>query len=187
MLEEVKKIELSVTYYNELIKEFRSILKNLNFSDIDIDWYITFATTYGADLGKDISLENKIRDTKELLSLFDEKNPLYTKVLTDEQVEKRILDLESDLAYLEYCVQNNVIGNYQDKIFRTKDLINNLILNLIRNTLGRYYELLAPLLPKYELNDGGYWNVDEILEFLQKYEEIKRKENKALSRILVNN
>ena len=187
MLEEVKKIKLSVAYYNELVKEFRKILKNLNFSDIDINWYITFATTYGAGLNKDISIENKIRDTKELLGLFDERSPLYTKVLTDEQVKKRILDLETDLAYLEYCVQNNIIGNYQDKIFRTKDLINNLILNLIRNTLGSYYELLSSLLPKYNINDGGYWNVDGILDFLVKYDEIKRKENKSLSRVLVNN
>ncbi len=181
MIEEVKKIKLLVSYYNQIIKDFRSVLKSLNFSEIDINWYITFAKNYGSGLSEDISMATKIRNTEELLSLFDKNNPLYTKILSDEQVKRRTLDLETDLAYLEYYAQNNIIGNYQDQIFKTKDLINNLILNLTKTTLGSYYALLSPLLPPSTQNDSGYWNVNDILDFLIKYNEIKMSENKSLS------
>ena len=189
MIEEVKKIKLLVIYFNNIVKEYKRTLHNLEFNNLAINFAIDDAIRNGYNPNiEEISIYNKIKDKEFLKDRYEEKNPIYVDGLSQEEVKEIITDLETDLAYLEYYSQNKTSNYYEDLIFRTKDIIDNLILNLTRYTLGNYYELLAPLLPNYDYNDYDKdWNVDNICDFLIKYDAIKRKQNKSMVRILVNN
>ena len=179
MIEEVQKIKLMLAYFNRLEEEYRKLLYSLDFMEWKVNWALDKAENYGADRSHE-DLNTKIKENEEMINYFRTRMPFYVKGLTEEQINTTITNYETDIAYLEHSKE--LFNYYEDLIFKTKDLINNSILNLMRNTLGIFYGLISPLLPNYDKNTTETnWNIDEILDFLVKYDTIKNKENKSLS------
>lgn len=179
MTEEVQKIRLMIDYFNRLEEEYCKLLYSLDFMEWKVNWTLQKAEDFGADLSHE-DLNAKIKEMEEMIAYFRTRMPFYVKGLTEEQIETAIISYEIEIAYLEH--NKDLFNYYEDLIFKTKDMINNCILSLMRNTLGAFYELLSPLLPNYhkDLAETS-WNIDFLLDFLVKYDAIKRKENKSLS------
>ena len=180
MIEDIKKIKLMINYFNQIENEYRKLLYNLNFMEWEVNWSLEKAENNGSDIScKDIN--DKIKEIEEILSYYHDNSLYFIKKLSEEEIKNQTTNYETDISYLEYYKE--IIIYYEDLIFKTKDIINNNILDLIRNTLGVYYDLLAPLLPNYNksISDND-WNIDNLLDFLIKFDMLKNPNTLTLKK-----